>query len=115
MENVATRTAVPARIMSVTTLSGTAVGFIGFMLVGLLPALYFGGFAGLVLAGGIFGAPVVPTLLSQGLVVFGMVLGVLAVGSLFLVAGAFLGSVIGWVALAVSGNLSQLEDEEEAA
>ncbi len=100
------------KIMSVTTLSGTAVGFVSFLLIGLVPALYFGGFAGLVLAGGIFGAPVPQTLLAQGLVAFGMVLGVMAVGAMFLVGGAFVGSMLGWLGLAAAGRTHDVHAEE---
>jgi hypothetical protein len=85
------------------TLAGSGTGFISFLVVGLVPALYFGGFAGLILAGGIFGTPVPQTLLAQGLVAFGMVLGVLAVGSLFLVSGAFAGAMAGWLGLSLRG------------
>jgi len=99
------------RTMSATTLAGTAVGFLSFLILGLVPALYFGGFAGMVMAGGIFGTPVPATLLAQGLVVFGMVLGVLAVGALFLVGGAFAGSMVGWLALAVTGRTGEAADE----
>jgi hypothetical protein len=74
-------------------LAGAAVGFALFLGIGLLPALMYGGYAGLLLATGIFGAPVQPGLLSGGLVVFGMVLGVFGTGSLFVVAGAAAGSL----------------------
>lgn len=107
-----TATLSSTKIMSTVTLAGTAVGFVSFLLVGLIPALYFGGFAGLVLAGGIFGAPVPQTLLAQGLVVFGMVLGVLAVGAMFLVGGAFGGSMLGWLGLAAAGRTHDVHAEE---
>jgi hypothetical protein len=75
-------------------LAGAAVGFALFLGVGLLPALMYGGYAGLLLATGIFGAPVQPGLASQGLVVFGMALGVFGTGAFFAVAGAATGSAI---------------------
>ncbi len=105
------RAVTSTKIMSTTTLAGTAVGFVSFLIVGLVPALYFGGFAGLILAGGLFGAPVPQTLLAQGLVIFGMVLGVLAVGAMFLVGGAFLGSMLGWLGLAATGRTHDAHDE----
>jgi hypothetical protein len=46
------------------------------------------------LAGGIFGTPFPATLLVRALVVFGMVLGVVSVGSLFAVGGAAAGAAV---------------------
>ena len=68
--------------------AGAAVGFTLFLAVALLPSLVFGGYAGLLLAGGIFGTPVPATLAARGLVGFGMVLAVMATASVFTVAGA---------------------------
>jgi hypothetical protein len=76
------------------TLVGAAVGLAAFLAIALLPALLYGGYAGVLLAGGIFGTPVVPTFLVRALIVFGMVLGVTAVGSLFAVAGAAAGAAV---------------------
>jgi len=65
-------------------LVGTLVGSIVFLLVGILPAMAYGGYAGLLLAGGLgFGEH-----LMAG---FGMGLGAFGVGSLFCVLGAILG------------------------
>ncbi len=77
------------------SLVGAGIGLALFLAVALLPAMLYGGYAGVLLAGGIFGTPVEPTLLARGLIVFGMVLGVVAVGSLFAVIGAAVGATIG--------------------
>jgi hypothetical protein len=77
------------------TLVGAGIGLALFLAVALLPAMLYGGYAGVLLAGGLFGTPVEPTLLARALIVFGMVLGVLAVGSLFAVAGAVAGTAVG--------------------
>ena len=74
--------------------AGAVIGFATFLGVGLLPAIMYGGYAGLLLAGGIFGTPVPPTLLARGLLGFGMVLGVFATAAVFAVAGAGTGSAI---------------------
>jgi len=67
---------------------GAAVGFGLFLATALLPSLVYGGYAGLLLANGIFGTPVPATLAARGLVGFGMVLAVMAAASIFTVAGA---------------------------
>ena len=77
------------------SLIGAGLGLVAFLAIALLPAILYGGYAGLLLAGGIVGTPVQPTLLVRGLIVFGMVLGVTGVGSLFAVLGAVAGAAVG--------------------
>ncbi len=77
------------------TLVGAGIGLALFLAVALLPAMLYGGYAGVLLAGGIFGTPVQATLLSRALIVFGMGMGVVAVGSLFAVVGAVAGAAVG--------------------
>lgn len=76
------------------TLIGAGIGLASFLALALLPALLYGGYAGLLLAGGIVGTPVTATFLTRALVVFGMVLGVVGVGSLFAVLGAVAGAAV---------------------
>jgi hypothetical protein len=76
-------------------LVGAGVGLVAFLAVALLPAILYGGYAGLLLAGGIVGTPVQPTFLVKGLIVFGMVLGVTGIASLFAVLGAVAGAAVG--------------------
>ncbi|MEK6706206.1 MAG: hypothetical protein AABZ06_10490 [Bdellovibrionota bacterium] len=78
-------------------LLGAGLGFVVFLAVALLPTLVYGGYAGLLLAGGIFGTPVEQTILSRGLIVFGMSLGVTAVAFLFTIAGAASGALVGTI------------------
>jgi hypothetical protein len=73
-------------------LIGAGIGLAIFLAVALLPALMYGGYAGVLLAGGILGTPVKTTLLSRALILFGMVLGVVGVSGLFAVGGAILGA-----------------------
>ena len=78
----------------VPALVGAGIGLATFLAVALLPALLYGGYAGVLLAGGIFGTPVSATFLVRALVVFGMVMGVAGVGSLFAVGGAAAGAAV---------------------
>ena len=77
---------------------GAAVGLALFLAIALLPALLYGGYAGVMLAGGIFGTPVAPTFAVQALIIFGMVMGVTGVGALFAVGGAVAGAAVGVLA-----------------
>ena len=81
------------------TLIGAGIGLAAFLAIALLPSLLYGGYAGVLLAGGIFGTPVQATFLVRALIVFGMVLGVTAVGSLFAVAGAAIGAAVSALAV----------------
>lgn len=77
------------------SLIGAGIGLVLFVAVALLPAMLYGGYAGVLLASGIFGTPLTATLAARALIVFGTLLGVVAVGSLFAVAGAALGAAVG--------------------
>jgi hypothetical protein len=88
------------------TLFGAGLGLAIFLALGLLPALLYGGYAGVLLAGGIFGAPIQPTFLVKALIGFGMVLGVVGVGSLFTVGGAVTGAAVS--ALLGKGEISEV-------
>ena len=70
---------------------GAILGSLVAFIFGTLPALAYGGYAGLLLAQGIGG----PALLTRALVVFGMALGVAAVTSLFTILGAICGAAFG--------------------
>ena len=90
------------------TLVGAGIGLAVFLALALLPSLLYGGYAGVLLAGGIFGTPVQATFLVRALIVFGMVLGVVSVGGLFAVGGAAAGA-------AVSVMAGALPEHEHAA
>ena len=73
-------------------LIGAFIGTAIFLVTSLVPSLVYGGYAGLLLAGGIFGIPVEATLLPRMLIVFGMILGAVAGASIFTIFGAVIGS-----------------------
>jgi hypothetical protein len=79
------------------SLIGAVLALIVFLVLGLLPSLTYGGYAGVLLAKGIFGAPLQGAVLENALIVFGAVLGVVGVASLFLVTGAATGAAVGAV------------------
>jgi hypothetical protein len=76
------------------TALGAGIGLGVFFIIGLLPAALYGGYAGVLLATGIFGSPLPVGFVSSALVTFGMVLGVVAVASLFSVLGAVAAAMI---------------------
>ena len=76
------------------TMIGAAVGLAIFLGVAMLPAALYGGYAGVLIAGGIFGAPLAPTFMVRVLIMGGMILGTIGVGALFTVAGAVAGAAV---------------------
>ncbi|MCA9665145.1 MAG: hypothetical protein KC503_06140 [Myxococcales bacterium] len=87
---------------------GAIVAGVAFLFIGALPAILFGGYAGLMLGKAMFGGAA--TLAVRIVTGGGMVLGFVAVLSLFLVVGAALGSALGRVTRSVV-----VEEPEEAA
>jgi hypothetical protein len=99
------------------TLVGAAIGLALFLALGLLPALLYGGYAGVMLAGAIFGTPIAATFLIRALIVFGMVLGVTGVASLFVIGGAAAGAAVGVLASPArpQPKLAEVKVEESLA
>jgi hypothetical protein len=90
-------------------LIGAGIALLAFLFIGLLPSLTYGGYAGVLLAKGIFGAPLQGAFLENALIVFGAVLGVTGVAALFAVTGAAGGAAIG--ALVSLGAKKPVEPE----
>jgi hypothetical protein len=76
------------------TLVGAGLGLATFLAFGLLPSILYGGYAGLLLAGGLFGTPVDASFAVRAFIVGGMVIGVAAIASLFAVVGAVAGAAV---------------------
>lgn len=74
--------------------AGAAVGFSLFLAIALVPALTYGAYAGLLLAAGVFGAPVEPGFFTAGLMVLGVMLATFGTAGLFTVAGAAAASAL---------------------
>jgi hypothetical protein len=98
-----------AKTSKTPALVGAGIGLAAFLAVALLPALVYGGYAGVLLAGGLFGTPVVASLVARAVIVLGMVLGVVAVGSLFALAGAAAGAAVGALVRASSADGKKAE------
>jgi hypothetical protein len=79
-------------------LVGAGLGLVAFLAVGLLPTILYGGYAGVLLASAVSGAPVAASFAVRALIVVGMVVGVTSVAALFAVAGAVAGTAVGLLA-----------------
>lgn len=79
----------------IPALIGAGIALIAFLFVGLLPAVTYGGYAGVLLARGLWNGPLTGTFLQNALIVFGAVLGVTGIAGLFAVTGAAIGTAVG--------------------
>jgi hypothetical protein len=96
-----------SRVRRVSGTVGAVLGVVVFVLVGLRSAILYGGWTGLVIAGAFFGHPVKMHLGAKILVGCGSVLGALALGALFTVAGSVAGSLTGGAIEVFRRGLSQ--------
>ncbi len=76
------------------TIAGGLLGLLLFVGIGAVPALVYGGYAGVALVGWLFGSPVQIGLASRVVVGFAMAVGAVAVGGMFVVGGAVTGAAI---------------------
>lgn len=86
-----------------SSLIGAGLGLAAFLALGLLPAALYGGYAGVLLAGGVLGTPLHVSWLVRLFVLGGMVFGTAAVGFLFTVFGAAVGAGVGAIVTPKAG------------
>lgn len=91
---------------------GATLGGIAFLIFGILPGFYFGGYGTLMLLNKIIGDAVAPTLLVRAILVVGITLGIFCIGALSLVVGAILGTVAGYIVNTVSALVAPAKTKE---
>ncbi len=104
-------TTTPKNTSKIFTLVGAGLGLALFLAIGLLPSILYGGYAGVLLAGGLFGTPVESTFLVRALIVTSGVLAVILSGGLFSAVGAAAGSAVA----ALTRSARKLESDEPVA
>ena len=80
---------------------GTGMGLVLFVLVGVLPGSFIGGYIGLKIAGSLFGAITAGAIIPRLIVACSMIAGVLMTAVVFVVGLGVLGWTAGFVAAAV--------------
>ncbi len=74
---------------------GAGLAFVAFLLTGALPSVVYGGYMGMMLSNVLFGQDGASLFVARFMTGGGMILGVVATMSLYLVIGAVLGSAVG--------------------
>lgn len=97
------------------SLFGAAAALVAFLVTGLVPALVYGGYMGLMLAGALFGHGTSDILASRIVTGAGMVVGTLATLSLYLVVGALVGHAVGAAVRRAAPATPETEDTEHRA
>jgi hypothetical protein len=102
-----------AKANGVTFFGGVA-GLMVFLVIGLLPSLLYGGYAGVMLGSALFGTPIHEHMLAQATVVLGVLFGLLATGAVFVLGGAIVASGLYGTAMAVMPEAEAREEPEPA-
>lgn len=92
---------------------GAATAFVLFLVTGLVPALVYGGYMGLMLSGVLFGHENSAMLAARLVTGGGMVLGTVATLFLYLVTGAFVGNMVGAALRRVEPAAEPVESSNE--
>jgi len=90
---------------------GALGGLILFAILGLVPMVYIGSFGSVAALAWMTGGPIAPTLVMRALIVIGTVGAVLFAATLSTMAGAVLGTVLGYVAEAMTAKDKSPEAE----
>lgn len=96
------------------TFYGGMIGLVTFLIVGLLPSLLYGGYAGVILGAAIFGGPIHESVFAQATVVLGVLSGVLAIGGVFVVSGAIVANGIFGTLVALLPAIKETAPANEA-
>lgn len=93
---------------------GALVGGILFVVFGIVPGFYFGSYATLVLLTHLTGGPLDPGIIVRILLVAGIVVGLFCVAAVSIVLGSLTGTVLAYVADALSDALKARPTVKEA-
>lgn len=91
---------------------GAAIGAIAFLVFGLVPGFYFGGYGVTVILSHLMGGPVEPNILVRMMMVVGIVLGIFCIGAVSVVVGSIFGTAIGYVTETLTSPARELASEK---
>lgn len=94
---------------------GAVLGGIVFLVFGIIPAFYFGSYGTLVLLNHLFGGPLEATALVRIATAFGILIGIVCVGSVTIIVGAIFGTAVGYVVEALNAAARKERPSEKEA
>ena len=90
---------------------GALLGVIAFLIYGLVPAYHYGGMGTVILLSKLAGGPVEFTLMLRLIVIAGVLIGIVSLGSASIVLGSIAGTASGYIVSLVSPVKSAEEDK----
>ncbi|MEJ2183209.1 MAG: hypothetical protein P8Y66_06775 [Nitrospirota bacterium] len=93
---------------------GAVVGGIIFVLLGIVPGLYFGSYATVVLLSHLTGGPIETGILTRALIASGIILGLFCTAALSIVAGSLAGMVLALAGDALTSTLWPRRKQRES-
>jgi hypothetical protein len=90
---------------------GATAGGLVFLVFGIMPGFYFGGFGTLILLQKLMGGSVEPTLFVRAAVVMGSVVGIACAATVSLVVGGLIGTVLGYIVSVPSAGKEKAEEK----
>jgi len=93
---------------------GAVLGGVAFLAVGIVPGFHYGGYAALMLLTKIAGHPLAFGIGTRVLMVLGILLGILCMGSVSIVLGAVFGTLGGFAVQALSSLRGEMPAEHRA-
>jgi len=93
---------------------GAAIGAIAFLVVGLVPAFYFGSYGTIVVMSHFLGEALQGTVLVRAAVVVGTIMGIFCMASVSIVVGALFGTTVGWITEMLSAPAKETEAAKAA-
>lgn len=98
--------------LKVGTKIGAAIGFISFLIFGLMPSIYFASYGSLMLMSRLAGGPVEATTIVRMLTVVGIMLGVFCSAAVGIVLGSVFGTSLAFIVEAIS-SLGKVEKSDQ--
>lgn len=92
---------------------GATLGAVVFLIFGLMPGFIFGSYGSLLVLKHLMGGPVEPTVLVRMILAVGIMLGIVCTASVSIVIGSIVGTVIGYMAEALSVPVEAKEGLKE--
>jgi hypothetical protein len=101
-------------MVSMGTKIGAAIGGLAFLIFGLLPGFYFGGYGSLIVLQNLIGGPIEPTVLVRMFVAVGIFLGIASIAFVSIVIGSIIGTAFGYVVEVLTSQKEVKETAETA-
>lgn len=85
------------KTIKIGTKIGAFLGFLTFLVFGIVPAFYFGSYGTLIILSHLAGGSVEPTVIVRMITVVGILVGLFCSGTVSIVLGSIFGTALGYI------------------